>query len=408
MNTALKVFRKSSFGLLVGLLLMSGGTAVAQDAVEGKKVFEANCTVCHSLEADVVGPALKDVHKRRGDEWLVKFIKNSQELVKSGDKDAVAIFEKFHKVPMPSFASTLSEEDITNVIAYIKEASDAPAEAAADQPATIGTDQQSGMAMVVPAGVAGEEVGFLDLPPVLLFTFALAGAVVLLILMVLVMVFRLFVPMLGDSIYQEEFRNSLAGRMIFLMRGDTTLVTGKATDVIHSHHDFDGIQEYDNDLPPWWKTMFYVSIVFAIGYMLHFHVFQTGALQAEEYEMEMEQAAILAAMTPDDPNAVTDYDVMTDATALENGQKTYVQNCAACHGQNAEGTVGPNLTDEYWLHGGDVNDIFKTVKYGVPAKGMVPWQGKLTKDQILEVSSYILSLQGSNPANAKEPQGEKE
>ncbi|RDV13566.1 cytochrome c class i [Pontibacter diazotrophicus] len=407
MIAAKKIFVKSSLSLIAGLLLMSGSTAVAQDAVEGKKVFEANCTVCHSIEADIVGPALKDVHKRRGDEWLVKFIQNSQELVKSGDKDAVEVFEKFHKVPMPSFAGTLSEEDITNVIAYIKEASDVPAAAAA-APVTTGDDQQSDMAMVTPSELVGEEVGFLDLPPVLLFTFVLAGAVVLLIVVVLVTVFRLFVPMLGDSIYKEEFRSSFAGRVLFLMRGDTTLVTGKARDEIHSHHDFDGIQEYDNDLPPWWKTMFYATIVFAIGYMLHFHVFKTGALQAEEYEMEMEQAAILAAMTPDDPNAVTDYEVMTDATALENGKQTYIQNCAACHGQNAEGTVGPNLTDEYWLHGGDVNDIFKTIKYGVPAKGMVPWQGKLTKDEILEVSSYILSLQGSNPENGKEPQGEKE
>ncbi len=252
-----------------------------------------------------------------------------------------------------------------------------------------------------------KELAFWDLPPVVLFSFALAAAVVLLTLLVLVMLFRLFVPMLGDAIYDEDFRNSFTGRIVFLLRGDTTVVTGKAKNIIHSHHDFDGIQEYDNDLPPWWKTMFYVSIVFAIGYMLHFHVFKTGALQAKEYEMEMEQAALLAAKTADDPNAVTDYKVLTAAAALESGKAIYSSNCAACHGQEAQGTVGPNLTDAYWLHGGDVNDIFKTIKFGVPAKGMVPWQGKLTKDQILEVSSYILSLQGSNPANAKEPQGEK-
>ena len=87
--------------------------------------------------------------------------------------------------------------------------------------------------------------------------------------------------------------------------------------------------------------------------------------------------------------------------------RDYADYCAACHGQEGQGVVGPNLTDEFWLHGGDVNDVFKVVKYGVTSKGMVAWQKKLSDDQILEVSSYILSLKGSNPANAKAPQGEK-
>ncbi|MFD2512485.1 c-type cytochrome [Pontibacter locisalis] len=395
------VFRKSSLALVAGLLLVNSPVVQAQDAVAGKAIFEGNCQACHSIDADVVGPALKDVHQRRGDEWLVKFIKNSQELVQAGDKDAVALFEQFNKVPMPAFSSSLSDEDIANVIAYIKAESEKPEAVVAENPVTPTTADPS-------ATTAEAEVAFLDLPPMLLFTFALAGAIIILTILVLVMLFRIFVPMLGDSIYDEDFRSSFAGRVLFLMRGDATLMTGVAKDHIHSDHDFDGIQEYDNDLPPWWKMMFYVTIVFGIGYMLHFHVFRTGALQEEEYEMEMQQAALFAAQHADDPNAVTDYEVLTDAAALESGKSLFNTNCAACHGQEGQGTVGPNLTDEYWLHGGDVNDIFKTIKFGVPAKGMVPWQGKLTKDQILEVSSYILSLQGTNPANAKEPQGEKE
>ncbi|MBC5992300.1 c-type cytochrome [Pontibacter cellulosilyticus] len=395
------VFRKSSLALVAGLLLVSSPAVQAQDAVAGKAIFEGNCQTCHSIDADVVGPALKDVHKRRGDEWLVKFIKNSQELVQAGDKDAVAVYEKFNKIPMPAFGSSLSDEDVANVIAYIKAESDKPAVAVVAEPATPATDANA------EAVVVEEEVAFMDLPPVLLFTFGLAAVIILLTILVLVMLFRIFVPMLGDSIYDEDFRESLAGRVLFLMRGDATLMTGVAKDHIHSDHDFDGIQEYDNDLPPWWKMMFYVTIVFGIGYMLHFHVFRTGALQEEEYEMEMQQAALFAAKNADDPNAVTNYEVLSDAAALESGKSIYTTNCAACHGPEGQGTVGPNLTDEYWLHGGDVNDIFKTVKFGVPAKGMVPWQGKLTKDQILEVSSYILSIQGTNPANAKEPQGEK-
>ncbi|MCX2739340.1 c-type cytochrome [Pontibacter anaerobius] len=393
--------RLSGLALATGLHLMGATAVQAQDAVEGKKVFDANCNVCHSIESDVVGPALKNVHERRGDEWLVKFIQNSQELVKAGDKDAVEVFEKFNKVPMPAFAGSLSEEDITNVVAYIKEESSKPAEAAV-APVT----DQTNASTTPPATEQG--VSFGELPLIVHIIFILAGIIVLLTIITVVVQFRVFTTMLGDSIYDMDFRKSFAGRVLFLMRGDTTVMTGEAKDKLHSTHDFDGIQEYDNDLPPWWKALFYVTIVFAVGYMLHYHVFRTGALQTEEYEMEMEQAALFAAQNADDPNAETNYEVLTDASALESGKSLFNTNCAACHGQEGQGTVGPNLTDEYWLHGGDVNAIFKTIKFGVPAKGMVPWQGKLTKDQILEVSSYILSLQGTNPANAKEPQGEKE
>lgn len=386
--------------LAVGFVLLTGAAAFAQDAVQGKKIFEGNCAACHSLDADVVGPALKNVHERRGDEWLHKFISNSQELIESGDADAVAVYEKFNKMQMPAFGSSLTEDDISHVIAYIKEAS-AAAPAVAEAPAATTTAEAT-----APAAV--QEVAFMDLPPIVHFIYGLVGLIILLIIVVLFTLFRLIVPMMGDSLKDEEFQTTFSGRVYALLSGDATVMTGKAKDVIHSTHDFDGIQEYDNDLPPWWKYLFYVTIVFAVGYMLHYHVFRTGALQIEEYETEMAQAALIAAQNVEDPNAVTNFEVLTDAAALEAGKAVYIQNCAACHGQSGEGTVGPNLTDEYWLHGGDVNEIFKTVKFGVPSKGMVPWQGKLTKDQMLEVSSYILSLQGSNPPNAKEAQGEKE
>ncbi|OKL41524.1 c-type cytochrome [Pontibacter flavimaris] len=402
MSPLKNLIAKSGLALAAGLLLAGSPAVQAQDAVAGKAVFDANCAVCHSIDANVVGPALKNVHERRGDEWLVKFVQNSQELVQAGDKDAVEVFEKFNKMPMPAFGTSLSEDEIKNVIAYIKDESSKPAAAAEVAPVAEATDATA----TPPAAQA--EVDFLDLPPVLLYTFLLAALIILLTALVLVMMFRLFIPMLGESIYDEDFRSSFAGRVLFLLKGDATVMTGKAKDKIHSTHDFDGIQEYDNDLPPWWKALFYVTIIFAVGYMLHYHVFKTGALQDEEYEMEMQEAAVFAANNADDPNAVTDYEVLTEAAALESGKSIYNTNCAACHGTEGQGTVGPNLTDEYWLHGGDVNEIFKTIKYGVPAKGMVPWQGKLTKDQILEVSSYILSLQGTNPANAKEPQGDKE
>jgi len=237
---------------------------------------------------------------------------------------------------------------------------------------------------------------------------ALAGLLLVLLLGGLLLVFVQMLPFLNQFYDQPDRRETLMGRFIGLFHRDARLFTGKSSNFLMEDHSYDGIQEYDNDLPPWWKYMFYATIVFGGVYLLNFHVFKSGQLQTQEYESEMQEAALFLPKTDGgNANEKTDYKVLTDAAKLEAGHGTYTQNCAACHGQNAEGMVGPNLTDEFWLHGGDVNDIFKTIKFGVTSKGMVAWQGKLSDDQILEVSSYILSLQGSNPANAKAPQGDK-
>ena len=237
---------------------------------------------------------------------------------------------------------------------------------------------------------------------------AIGGLLLVLLLGGLVLVFVQMLPFLISFYNQPGRRNTMVGRFLNLFHRDTHLFTGKASDFLMKDHSYDGIQEYDNDLPPWWKYMFYATIVFGGVYLLNFHVFKSGQLQTQEYEAEMQEAALfLPKSDGGNANEKTDYKVLRDAAKLETGHATYTQNCAACHGQKAEGMVGPNLTDEFWLHGGDVNDIFKTIKFGVTSKGMVAWQGKLSDDQILEVASYILSLQGSNPANAKAPQGEK-
>ena len=237
---------------------------------------------------------------------------------------------------------------------------------------------------------------------------ALVGLLLVLLLGGLLLVFVQMLPFLNSFYNQPGRSDTLMGRFIGLFNRDARLFTGKASNFLMEDHSYDGIQEYDNDLPPWWKYMFYATIVFGAVYLLNFHVFKSGQLQTQEYEAEMQEAALfMPKSTGGNANEKTDYKPLTDAAKLEAGHATFTQNCAACHGQNAEGMVGPNLTDEYWLHGGDVNDIFKTIKFGVTSKGMVAWQGKLTDDQILEVSSYILSVQGTNPANAKAPQGEK-
>lgn len=175
-------------------------------------------------------------------------------------------------------------------------------------------------------------------------------------------------------------------------------------------HAYDGIHELDNFMPPWLKYFFIGTIGFAVVYLLHYMVLDTGKLQIEEYEEQLYEAQVeaearlaLAKNNINEENAV----MVNDAAALEGAKAFYLANCAACHAQDGGGGVGPNLTDEYWIHGGTVGDIFKTIKYGVKEKGMIPWQDKMTPEQIQNMSSYILLMQGTTPASPKEPQGEK-
>lgn len=181
-------------------------------------------------------------------------------------------------------------------------------------------------------------------------------------------------------------------------------------DEIMLEHEYDGIRELDNKLPPWWLYMFYASIVFSVVYMAYYQ-FTPGNTQLDEYEAELAEAAkqkeayLATAGANVDENTAT---LLTGA-AIENGKKTFESLCVACHGASGGSSpngVGPNLTDEYWIHGGGIKNIFKVIKYGVPAKGMIAWESQLTPVQIQEVASYIVTLEGTNPPNAKEPQGE--
>lgn len=177
-------------------------------------------------------------------------------------------------------------------------------------------------------------------------------------------------------------------------------------------HEYDGIHELDNNLPPWWKYGFYASMVFAVVYLWAYHWSDNSSqpLSVQEYYAELEvaeakKAAYLARMESlIDERSV---EALEDAGELSVGKDIYMQNCRACHGGAGEGGVGPNLTDVYWMHGGSVGDVFSTIKYGVPEKGMLSWKEKLTPKQIQQVSSYILTLQGTNPPNGKAPQGEE-
>lgn len=177
---------------------------------------------------------------------------------------------------------------------------------------------------------------------------------------------------------------------------------------IMTDHEYDGIRELDNNLPPWWIGMFYLTIIFSVIYIPYYHG-GGGLLQEEEYLAEIEQgekdvAAFIAmkGSMVDETNVTAS----TSASVLKNGKDIFIAKCAACHGQAGEGNVGPNLTDEYWLHGGDIKDVFKSIKYGIPEKGMIAWETQMSPTEISETASYIMSLKGSNPPNPKAAQGE--
>ena len=251
-------------------------------------------------------------------------------------------------------------------------------------------------------------------------------------------------------------------------------------------HEYDGIQELDNELPPWWVYLFWITIIFAVVYMFHYHVFKTGDLQIAEYNKEIdpnwkpaemdgnggligvyrspftnpkgdvtpyieEQFAsyvgpkltsdglIMEAMRRADETTLnklkTDFpdlfkqlsaggaaiipkkaaakesietvEALTDATSIAKGKEIFTKNCVSCHGLQGQGGIGPNLTDDYWLHGAGMSHIVHTITAGVPAKGMITWRGVLSPDQIKQAASYILTLHGSNPPNPKAPQGDK-
>lgn len=174
-------------------------------------------------------------------------------------------------------------------------------------------------------------------------------------------------------------------------------------------HDYDGISELDNKMPPWWIMAFVATILFGVVYLYRYHVSHSAPLQIEELEMAMkkgeaDKAAFLAKTGGNvDENTVT----MLDDAGIASGKTLFAANCIACHGNAGEGNaVGPNLTDDYWLHGGKINDVYKTIKYGVTEKGMRSWKDDMSPIQIAQLASYIKSIKGSNPPNAKAPQGD--
>ncbi|WP_276370070.1 cbb3-type cytochrome c oxidase N-terminal domain-containing protein [Chryseolinea sp. H1M3-3] len=181
---------------------------------------------------------------------------------------------------------------------------------------------------------------------------------------------------------------------------------------IELDHNYDGIRELDNHLPPWWTWLFYGTIGWSVVYIIVFHFMHSLPLSQEEYQNELAQAEEQARrIKAARPETVIDENTLVftqDAALIEKGKSVFMNNsCGSCHRNDGGGNnIGPNLTDAYWLHGGDIKNVFATIKNGVVEKGMPAWGKSMKPEDVRDVTFFVMSLKGTNPENAKGPQGE--
>jgi cytochrome c oxidase cbb3-type subunit 3 len=171
------------------------------------------------------------------------------------------------------------------------------------------------------------------------------------------------------------------------------------------HHEADGIRELDNKLPRWWVWLFYITIIFSVIYFTYYHVLRAGDLMVTEYVKEMKKGDAIksAAMAAFEKNMAS-LQPSTDRQVLASGKATFSKLCAPCHRADGGGLVGPNLCDDYWIHGSNYVDNITTIWNGVPAKGMITWKSTLKPAEITAVASYIYTLRGTHPPNPKPPE----
>ena len=179
--------------------------------------------------------------------------------------------------------------------------------------------------------------------------------------------------------------------------------------IVDVGHAYDGIRELDNRIPPWFNYLFAITVIFAFVYMTDYHVLGISKLSADEYLEEvaaanLQRKIIMASGGTINENALIP---LNDSESIKEGSENYQKFCTSCHGPQAGGLVGPNLTDEFWIHGGGIKNIYTVIKKGVPAKGMISWELVFSQKQIQNIGSYVLTLQGTNPLGGKAPEGEK-
>jgi cytochrome c oxidase cbb3-type subunit 3 len=258
----------------------------------------------------------------------------------------------------------------------------------------------------------GGQPGF-DTTDLLIWALGFLAILLLIYAIAQVSLIRLRTRVLENLIRQEKGR-PLLPEPLTLMEWYEKRVVGlkpmeQEADLIMEDHSYDGIQELDNGMPPWLQAFFVGTIGFALVYMLWYQILDYGPNPTQEYEAQMEEGKVIkeayALKMANSMNAET-VTLATEPSELAEGKGIFIGNCAACHGNAGEGGAGPNLTDAYWIHGGGIKELFTTITHGIPEKGMIAWNDQLSPAEIRNVASYILSLQGSNPANAMPPQGE--
>jgi cytochrome c oxidase cbb3-type subunit 3 len=253
-------------------------------------------------------------------------------------------------------------------------------------------------AMAQDSGVGADEV----LVKVTTDELYMVAIVVLILFAVLIYQVRLFKSLYRMTLTEEELSKSkkslISTRKINKILTDSVDIQDESS--ILMDHEYDGIQELDNNLPPWWVSLMWGTIIFAVVYLLNYHVFKISPLQTEEYVAEVELAESLK-----DPNAVNENTafLLTSESDLNAGKAVFGKFCVACHKEDGRGEIGPNLTDDYWIHGNDIKNLFKIVKYGSPNGKMTPHGNLLTPLQIQQVTSYVLSMPH---VDGMPPQGE--
>ncbi len=189
-------------------------------------------------------------------------------------------------------------------------------------------------------------------------------------------------------------------------------MNNETRDPLLMDHEYDGIHELDNKLPRWWVWLFYGTILFAAVYLAYYHVYASlnpgkVKLSADEYLAEMAVGNLIKsnAMAKFE-GQIANLEPSKDQVVLNSGKQTFERLCAPCHRKDGGGLVGPNLTDEYWIHGGLFSDNLKTIWNGVPEKGMITWKNYLKPNEVYEVASYIYTLRGTHPPNPKPPENQ--
>jgi cytochrome c oxidase cbb3-type subunit 3 len=170
-------------------------------------------------------------------------------------------------------------------------------------------------------------------------------------------------------------------------------------------HEYDGIQEFDNPMPRWWVTSFWATIIFSVLYLLNIGPFGSGAGRIAQYEADMTAWRAEHPVDEGGADPATLLAMAGDPTVLAEGQDLFARNCAACHGPDGGGVIGPNLTDDAWIHGGTITQIHAVVAEGVLAKGMPAWGRQLTPAQVNAAVAYVWTLHGTTPANPKAAEG---